>query len=158
MANDVLRAYRLGETIEGNPVQWADSPQLAQAMARMRQALAEYRNAANADPIERLIRLRGLRDEILRAQETLRKQETGRFSSSTAQGGAPAASTLLPGVQETTIEARSSGQVNEGLSRRPLPASSRPTWPPRERSPYCPASTGPTRPAGRAAGRLPPRT
>ena len=102
MADEVLMAYRRGETVQGNPIQLAKSPQLAEAMERLRQAFAEYRETP--DPVERLIRLRRLRDEIVLAEGTLRNQEVGRFTSGGPPVvGKPTASTLVPGIQEALI-------------------------------------------------------
>ena len=115
IARDIDQAYRSGKTLEGRRIRGADSPELREAMQAMQQAFTDQQNTASGDPIERLMALLRLRDQIVRAAEILRSYDLAFTSSTTT--GIVTTSDMVKGIYERSIKVTADGRVGEPLAR-----------------------------------------
>ncbi len=115
IARDVFAAYRRGETVEGARLRPGDSPELAATMETMHRAFLEYERSASSDPVERLMALLRLREQVARAAEVARSYAPAFTAAVTP--GPLATSGLVPGISERPLDVRAAGHVSEPLAR-----------------------------------------
>jgi hypothetical protein len=115
-AEDVVAAYDRGETIDGRPIQDRGSRRLANRMNAIGAALKKFNRSKSTDPVERLMALAKLQEEIARGMDTLRALAP-TFSADPEILGDPHPSALIAGLHEQTVAVAATGDVSEPVPR-----------------------------------------
>jgi Bacterial toxin 4 len=113
-AREVVAAYRNNRTVDGSNTEGAEA-RGAEELRRMNDAFVAYERSATDDPIERLMTVLELQDQVSRAARLL--QSFGSRFRSTVTVGDASPSELVRGIQEHPIAVAAEGLVGESLGR-----------------------------------------
>ncbi|MGE5697823.1 MAG: polymorphic toxin type 4 domain-containing protein [Candidatus Sericytochromatia bacterium] len=119
LADMIKTAYQQGRTLEGTRLSRPDSPELADAMRRMNQAIDEQSRSPIRDPVAKLLELLTLRDQVSQVAGEILRSYGPKFTATPETVGPRrrARDSLVRGVPERPISVEASGVVGEPIAR-----------------------------------------
>jgi hypothetical protein len=119
LADLINNAYQQGRTLEGRRLSRRDSPELADAIRRMNQAVTDEPNSPTRDPVAKLLELLTLRDQVSEITGEILRSYGPKFTATPEVRGStrPPRESLVRGVAERDISVGASGEVGEPIDR-----------------------------------------